>query len=255
MGYLGAAILTVAQLYDGEMAPWARFCAWAGFVFGGWWLAGRIAGLISPGPLTLQDFVLTLVWLSTTLWLLGGRRFDLACLGAFLYPPGFLLWAASLWAAQRVFASAPPTSIAISLMMSVIAASVFLLLAVFGIMYIEKERELAEKRIRLFYYQLPALDDMDDWMARLLLWGWLWFTATLMVGQVLWAGGHFSGGLGRLAPVGVWAIYAMVLAGRLFWHWRGHRVAVGAMLAFVGVLGNLFVVDLVLTSPHGLFLW
>lgn len=255
MGYLGAAIFAVAQLYDAKMASWALFSAWGAFISSTLWLGGRAAGLVAPGPLTLQDVILTIVWLSTTLWLLWGRRLGLACLGAFLYPPVFLLWSASLVTARRFFEPGPPMSIGISLMMSAIAASTFFLFAVFGIMYIEKERELAEKRIRLFYYQLPALDDMDEWMARLSLWGWPWFTATLIVGQFFGGGGPFPGGLGRIAPVAIWAIYTIIVVGRLFFHWRGHRVAVGAMLAFVGVLGNLFFVDLVLTSSHGLFLW
>lgn len=250
-GYLGAAILSVAQLYDMNRALWAGAWAWAGFLAETLWLIGRVTGLVAPDHLTVTDYIAVFVWVVVGVYLTMARRLGLTALGAFLFPIVFLLWLAGLLTSGWFVVFTSLGWMGINLGLAAVAVVTFLLMAVFGIMYIEKERELAEKQIRLFYYQLPALDDMDWWMARLSVWGWSWFTLTLIVGRFA-TGGAGGFGLSPIASFAVWVIYALLLAGRLFWHWRGHRAAVGSMLAFVGVLVDLFAVGAI---GHHVSLW
>lgn len=256
LAFLGAAILSVAQLYDMKQATWANILAWVGFVSQTAWLLGRLSGVIATGPLRSNDWVDFLLWLAVGLYLVLSRRLNLKPAGAFIFPIVFVIWVLAAWLPKPLLAAPRLTAwLALHGLVSGMAAAAFLLLAVFGIMYIEKERELAQKRVRLFYYQLPALDDMDAWMARLLGFAWPWLTAAIVIGRVTTPGGHALWPVDVWASVVLWAIYGFIFAGRFFLKWRGHRTAVGVMLAFLAVMIDIFGVNLAAIGGAHVTLW
>lgn len=255
MGYLGAAILSVAQLYDVKQAKWAGLLGWTGFLAqtGQLTLSARAAHTFPV--VTLHDWVAFFVWLAVGLYLLFGRRMGLTPVSAFLLPTAFVIWLGGQAVSGRVLVAPSHTAygpwLVMHLVLTAFGDASFLLAAVFGIMYIEKERELKKKRIRLFYYQLPALEDMDSWTGRFILVGWLVYTmalifgavATHAVGKPFWTGQE-------LGALGIWALYGALASARRVLHWNGHRIATLSMIAFMAVVVNVFGIGLILSGPY-----
>ena len=234
-GYLGAAVLDVAQLYENKRAAWTAFFAWTAFVAQTATLTLAAMSAIFGGTLSMTDWMDFLIWLVVGAYLIFGRRTGLSTAGAFIFPIVFVLWVLAAWLLER------PLVVQTALLwigagFAAAAGAAFLLLAVFGIMYIEKERELAQKRVRLFYYQLPALDQLDSWTARLLGVGWPMLTAALAVSR-LWGPGST---VLSIAPLILWVSYGIIIAGRYMFRWPGHRTAVGVMLAFLALVVEIY---------------
>lgn len=256
MGYLGAALFSVAQLYAVRWGKWARGFGWLGFISESFWFIEKGVAIGGLPIITLYDWVSFFVWLAAGLYLVASDRLGLAPVGAFLFPIIFLVWLVSQSVSPRI--TMDSTSImGIGLLLHIVLATLgdvcFLLSAVFGIMYVEKERELKNKKIRLFYYQLPALGDMDGWGGKLVLIGWIVFSLALLTGA-WWAhviGLSFWHNRVQIVGAGVeWLVYLGYLATRYVAHWQGHRAAVFVMLAFIIVLMNVFGINLVFPGPH-----
>lgn len=256
IGYLGAAVLSVAQLYDIRQARWATMAGWIGFVFQSLWLIQRAVALQAFPVLTLHDWVAFFLWLAVSLFLTAGRILRIVQVGAFLFPIVFVLWLVSQML-PRHLADLPAALNSAWLIVHIALATMgyvaFLLSAVFGIMYLEKERELKNKRVRLFYYQLPSLGEMDAWSARLIAVGLPLLTGSLVVGALLaksvW-GVYWSGTPKDVWSVVIWAVYGFYLVVRYGIGWRGHRVAMYSMTAFLLVVFNFLGVNLLFEGPH-----
>ena len=245
-GYLGTAILSVAQLYDMKRAKWAKGLAWLGFLAETVWLilqAGR-------GPVTLSQWVAFFVWMAVGLYLTLSQRLGLMPMGAFLLPTTFAIWALGMAVSNGARVDNAAHSgfwVPAHWFLSALADVCFLLTAVFAIMYIEKERELKSKEVELFYYRLPALDALDGWMARLLAAGWAIDTLALVTASLALHSILHSGPVWSVPPWGslvMWVIYGLLLSARWVGRWRGHRLARGCMLAFLGVLIVVFGINL-----------
>lgn len=256
IGYLTAAVFYVAGLYDIRWERWATTGAVAG-----WW--AQTAWLIVNGvatrtfpAVTLYDWVAFFVWLTAGFYLWGGRRIFPRHVGGFLFPILFLLWLVSQTLAQR---EAPVPGVgrdawlALHITLATASYGAFLLSAVFGIMYIEKERELKEKRVRVFYYQLPPLDLMDTYGARLITLGVPLLMAAMSLGAIgakgLW-GYYWSWTPKETWSFFTWLIYVLYLLLRWMAGWRGHRAAVFSMAAFLLVVVNFFGINLLFHGVH-----
>ncbi len=251
VGYLGSAILAVAQLYDLKQAKWAELMAWLGFAAQSVWLVQRgwSIGNIPAG--TLYDWIAFVVWIAVGLYLVLARRLGMTPVAAFLFPVVFALWAASQALSHRVTAELMPGAgpwLSVHLLLTTLAHVAFLMAAVFGIMYMEKERELRTKQVRLFYYQLPALDAMDTLTGRLIVAGWVLLTLALGAGSL---GGHaLTGTYWVWTPkvtvsLLIWGLYGFLVLTRVIGRWQGHRVAILSMVGFLAVVVNLFGVSLI----------
>lgn len=241
--YIGAAILSVAQLYEIKGSVWATLFAWAGFLAETVWLVRVLAAEMRAQTLLAAYWMDALIWVAAGAYLLAGRRAALFTARAFVFPIVVVLWGLAEWAMPREW-GVGGTVFWLGAGLSALAGAAFLLLAVFGIMYIEKERELSQKRIRLFYYQLPALDHLDRWAGRMLGFGWILFTAALSVSRI----GVRGGWAALAAPAMIWIVYAIIAAGRLAFHWSGHRMAVGGMVAFLALTIEIY--GIAWTSVH-----
>ncbi len=256
-GYLAAAVLAVAELYASKLAKSVVFGAWVGFSAETLWLGQYLWIHLPGGSVSFLLCLAASVWVAVGFYLTVGRRRGWSMAGAFLFPIGFPVWffaqvgISHRWGGPFLGA---PTWVVINGLAIAASVAFFLLLAVFAIMYTEKERELKQKHVRLFYYQLPALNAMDGWMARMLGIGWPWFTAALLlvaIARQASALARWPDAWHLLGALLVWVIYGVLFCGRFIWHWPGHRAAVGSMLAFLGVLANFFAFDLMGVAHPG----
>lgn len=256
IGYLTASVFYVVGLYEVRWSRWATTGAVVGFISQTVWLGAMLWKTHVLPVVTLYDWVAFFVWISVGFYLVGGRRVFPTHVGGFLFPILFVVWLLSQFLSTRF----PTLSrnlrgawLDLHIILTTAGDVAFLLAAVFGIMYIEKERELKEKRVRLFYYQLPPLELMDVYGARL-----VWIGLPLLLvglaagavwGKAVW-GHYWTGSAKDWWSLSTLVVYLGYLTARAWTGWRGHRAAVYAMTAFLFVLFNIFGINLLVHSTH-----
>lgn len=235
-GYGGAALFSVVQLYRPRWEVWALVSAGLGWVSETLWLFTHV-GLAMVFLTTRNGTVAVAVWtLVAFFWL--AQRSSLKSLGSFLLPVTFALWGIDrvltfIFPPLMLFAAGWRAHVTWALVLASVVS--FVVSAVFAIMYVEKERELKKRRVRLFYYRLPALAVLDRAMGRLAAIGFAIMTAALVVA--------LSGAATIVHPwrLGVlWALGAGVLTVRYHGRWRGPRMASLTMLASLVIVAYLF---------------
>jgi cytochrome c-type biogenesis protein CcsB len=216
------------------------------------WLEGRV------GPAAdLYASVSFFAWAIVGASVLFERRYRVPLLGAFATPLAALLMLAA--SSAPALPVAPPAA-ARGLWLPVHVAFVFLgdallaLAACAGLMYLLQERTLKAKRVNWMTRRLPSLEVLDAMNSRSLTLGFPLLTVGLLSGAV-WArlawGSFWSWEPKVVLSVLTWALYAVLLHGRLTVGWRGRRAAVGAIAGFVAVLVTLVGVGL-FRAGHGL---
>jgi ABC-type transport system involved in cytochrome c biogenesis permease subunit len=115
----------------------------------------------------------------------------------------------------------------------------FLVTFIASAIYLLQERELKSKKPKKFFYQLPALGDLDDLFFKFLLSGFTFMSLGLLVG-IIWAEQDWVNGWYQdpkvIAAFGTWAIYLILIYLRVTVGWRGRRAALVSMLGFVSIL-------------------
>lgn len=256
VGYLGAAVVSVMALYEVRREPTAMALAGLGFVSETVWLIQRTVVLGTFPAVTVYDWVAFFSWVTVGLFFVARRRQGMSHVGGFLFPVIFLVWLLSQWYSKttvHVPVHLTGAWLVIHVAGATLAYAAFVMAAVFGIMYIEKERELKRKQVRLFYYQLPSLGEMDAYGARMITWGVPLLVVALGAGAV-WAkvvwGHYWAWSLKDVWSLSTGLVYVFYLVARWLFGWRGHRSAVLAMMAFLLVLANFFGVNLVFHGGH-----
>lgn len=151
-------------------------------------------------------------------------------------PPALQSWWLPVHAATTLFADA------------------FLALAcIGGIMYLLQEREIKKKRFGLFYSRLPSLEALDKLNQHCLSVGFPLFTLGLITGS-LWAkqawGVYWHWDPKETWSLVTWFLYAALLHQRFTVGWRGRRVAILSIIAFLSVLFTLWGVSFLLKGVH-----
>lgn len=257
IGYSVSAVLYVVALYNERWERWARQVVLAG------WLAqtvylGRLAEILGTVPIfSLYQWLAWFVWIMVGLFLVIQRRRPYAQIGSFLIPIVALLWIGSQFVAHHIGAPAPSFLVGwlgLHIILATASYAMFLLAAIFGIMYMEKERELKKKKVRLFYYQLPPLEEMDLILSRLIMLGVPLLTVAMVLGaqaaKIVW-GSYWTWTAKETWSFMIWGVYLVYLGLRWGAGWRGHRTAVYAMVAFLLVLFNFIGVNLLFGGSGG----
>lgn len=171
-------------------------------------------------------------------------RYRTPVLGAFLTPialavlvPGLLIGHGSVLPAQ-VRAPLLPLHVTIALL----GIAAFAVAAGVGMMYLLMERQMKGKRFGLLFSRLPSLEFLDELNRRLVVFGFIFLSVTLVTGAFFENG---SAGLAWLlepkviATAVAWVIFAAVLGARSFAGWQGRRVAFITMAGFCLLLVSL----------------
>lgn len=122
-----------------------------------------------------------------------------------------------------------------------------------GIMYLLQEREIKKKRFGLFYSRLPSLEALDKLNHHCLSIGFPLFTLGLITGS-LWAkqawGAYWHWDPKETWSLITWFLYAAAVHQRFTVGWRGRRVAILSIIAFLSVLFTLWGVSFLLQGIH-----
>jgi cytochrome c-type biogenesis protein CcsB len=129
----------------------------------------------------------------------------------------------------------------------------FALASIGGIMYLLQEREIKKKRFGLFYSRLPSLEALDKLNHHCLSVGFPLFTLGLITGS-LWAkqawGAYWHWDPKETWSLVTWFLYAAAVHQRFTVGWRGRRVALLSIIAFLSVLFTLWGVSFLLEGVH-----
>ena len=206
---------------------------------------------------SLYQWLVCFTWLMVGLFLVIQRRRPYAQIGSFLVPIVAVLWIGSQFVAHNLGAPAPSFLVGwlgLHIILATASYAVFLLAAIFGIMYMEKERELKKKKVRLFYYRLPPLEEMDLVLSRLIMLGVPLLTVAMLLGaqtaKIVW-GSYWTWTAKETWSFMTWVVYLVYLGLRWGAGWRGHRAAIYAMVAFLLVLFNFIGVNLLFGGSSG----
>jgi len=130
----------------------------------------------------------------------------------------------------------------------------FLALSFLGsIMYLLQEREIKQKRFGLFFSRLPSLESLDKLNHHCLSVGFTLLTMGLITG-VLWAkqawGTYWRWDPKEAWSLITWFLYAGVMHQRFTVGWRGKRVALICIVAFLSAMFTLWGVSFLLKGMH-----
>ena len=220
-----------------------------GLTFLGWILHGiGLVQLLSAQrwvPSGFGQAVSILAFLLVAIFLVVDLRTRAALLGAFLSPAAVAVLIPSMYMGvpgrelvEGIRQPLLPVHIAVALTG----------LAVFGVatavagVYLAAEHTLKGKRFGPLFRRVPSLELLDDLNRRLVAWGFIALSLTLLTGA--WVQSRVRPAerwsAAELAVAVAWVAFGVLLQARIFAGWRGRRVALLTMAGF-GVLVVSFV--------------
>jgi cytochrome c-type biogenesis protein CcsB len=136
---------------------------------------------------------------------------------------------------------------------ALIADGFLALACIGGIMYLLQERAIKTKRFGLFYSRLPSLEALDKLNHHCLSVGFPLLTLGLITGSI-WAkqawGAYWHWDPKETWSLVTWFLYAAAVHQRFTVGWRGRRVAILSIIAFLAVLFTLWGVSFLLKGVH-----
>ncbi|TAK20865.1 MAG: hypothetical protein EPO40_30585 [Myxococcaceae bacterium] len=185
----------------------------------------------------LSTLALLVAGVAFALRLLGRR---LETLGVFVAPLTLLMLLASQGVDAQPAAPLSGALLGVHVGSTILGTAAFTVAFALAAAYLVQEREVRQKRLRGMFQRLPPLEVLDVASFRSIALGLPALTLGLVTG--------LSAGLqevGRGIPIvswrhylalGVWAVFAAVLALRLLAGWRGHRAAIGTIVGYASAV-------------------
>jgi len=257
--YLAATVAVLAGLVVRRELP-ARALVWllgGGLLLQASSIAIRASRVGSLPVATLAEALSLLAALLVGLFLAIQLRASLLALGAVVVPTAFgLTLAASVLkgGAQPL----PPVLRSVWLPVHVLFAflgdAVFALACSASVLYLVQERRLKSHRGRGALGRLPSLETLDRLSATCLTWGLVLLTIGIVTG-IVWAheawGRFWIGDPKLVFSMLVWALYMVLLQGRITAGWRGRWAAQLTIAGFAVIVASLLGVNLLGLGMHG----
>lgn len=239
----GAAV-TVADLF-GEGARTERVAS-AASTFGTLMTLGAFIGVVvdqgvgeAVGPANRFLFLATVVGLGA---LALRRRISMRAANALVSVFGVVAVSAFLLAPARFSDSPMSPLLSVHVGFVLVGIGTFALSAVASTLYLVQERQLRKRNFGSLFHKLPSLEELDTASFRLVAWGFVVYTAALVLGFVWTAQSGVAAGSARngLALV-AWVIFAGVIHTRITTGWRGRRSAImivaGCVATYLVLMG------------------
>jgi cytochrome c-type biogenesis protein CcsB len=251
LGY--CASLLVRRVQIAKASTWVLFSAFALHT------AFYLAHLISTHTLSVRNIYETFsffAWILCGIYLILQLRTKTRVLGAFISPVAFLLMVgASVGVAGPV--SMPDTLrgglVTLHVMLSIAGEALFALASCAGAMYLMQNRLIKEKSLGSFSRFLPSLKELDNINHICLLWGFPLLTLGMIAGSI-WArtvwGSHWQWDPKQIWTLTAWLLYAVLLHQRLALEWKGRRVALFSLLAFLALLAGFILEKAFFATAH-----
>ncbi len=122
-----------------------------------------------------------------------------------------------------------------------------------AIMYLIQERQLKAKTTSTYLERLPSLQSCEELSYRSLSFGFFLLTFGILTG-IIWSrylrGVYWNWDYKEIWSLITWALYAVLLHGRILSAWRGRKAAYLAILGFVLILFTFAGVSLIFKVYH-----
>ena len=215
---------------------------------------------VAAGHLAVTTFDEALSFLAAVLvavFLLIQIRWPLVALGAVVCPLAFGLTLFAI-AVYRGVEPLPPVLhsawLPVHIVLAFLGDAVFALAFSASLLYLMQERRLKERPARGLWRNLPSLEALDRLNYACLVWGLVLLTAGIVSG-IIWAhtawGRFWSSDPKLLLSHVIWAIYVVLLQGRMTAGWRGRRAATLTIAGFAVILISLVGVNVLALGNHG----
>ncbi|MCL2789736.1 MAG: c-type cytochrome biogenesis protein CcsB [Desulfobulbus sp.] len=221
--------------------------------------ASLIARAIETGqtPLTSHHEAISFFgWSLGCCYLSFCWRYAVKNLGAFVSPLVFALMLVAAFSSRSMVSLSPALQswwFPVHALITLLADGFLALSCIGSIMYLLQEREIKKKRFGLFYSRLPSLEILDKLNHHCLSMGFPLFTLGLIAGS-LWAkqvwGAYWQWDPKETWSLITWFLYAATVHQRFTVGWRGRRVAILSIVAFLSVLFTLWGVSFLLEGVH-----
>jgi ABC-type uncharacterized transport system permease subunit len=131
-------------------------------------------------------------------------------------------------------AGATPPVLAVHIGLVLIGIGTFTLSAVASMLYLVQERQLRNRNFGPLFQKLPSLEELDTASFRLVAWGFVVYTAALVLGFTWIAESHTDMGPSRTGlAIAAWVIFAAVIHTRITTGWRGRQSAIMTIAACI----------------------
>jgi cytochrome c-type biogenesis protein CcsB len=218
-----------------------------------------ISKFLASGHLSvtgIHDTLFLFAWILCGIYLVLQLKTKTRVLGAFISPVAFLLMivaSVGLGGAVLLPEVLKGGLVTAHIILSVAGEALFALASCAGAMYLIQDRLIKNKSIGSFSRLLPPLKDLDRINHICLLWGFPLLTLGVVAGSI-WArtvwGSHWQWDPKQVWTLSAWLIYALLLHQRLAIGWKGHRVALFSILAFILLLIGVAVEKAFFTTVH-----
>jgi len=136
------------------------------------------------------------------------------------------------------------------MILSVASLAISFLMAIF---YLLQEKQLKSKQPAFFYYRLPSLEICEELSYRGLWFGFFLLTFGILTGMI-WSkhllGVYWSWDVKETWAAVSWALYAVLIYGRMLSAWRGRKAAYLSIVGFVLILFAFAGASLVAKGYH-----
>ncbi|MFH1078693.1 MAG: cytochrome c biogenesis protein CcsA [Pseudomonadota bacterium] len=251
LGYI--ASLLVRKVPIAKASTWILLTAFALHT------AFYLAQLILTQTLSVKNIPETLsffAWILCGIYLILQLKTKTRLLGAFISPAAFLLMiGASVRIEETVTISETLKGglVTSHVMLSVAGEALFALASCSGAMYLVQNRLIKRKNIGSFSRLLPSLTELDRINHICLLWGFPLLTLGVVAGSI-WArtvwGNHWQGDPKQIWTLAAWLLYAVLLHQRLAIGWKGRRIALFSVLAFLILFAGFFLEKAFFNTLH-----
>ncbi|HLK09855.1 MAG TPA: cytochrome c biogenesis protein CcsA [Candidatus Binatia bacterium] len=209
---------------------------------------------------TFADALSFLAFLLVAVFLVVERRRSLAALGAVVSPLALgLTVAAILRYAREAVRPLPPVLdsawFPVHVTLAFLGDAIFALAFSASLLYLFQERRLKARRRAGLLLHLPSLETLDRLNHACVVWGLVLLTLGIATGIVwaheAWGRAYWASDPKLVFSLITWAIYVVLLQGRMVAGWRGRRAATLTIAGFAVILVSLVGVNVLAIGLHG----
>lgn len=251
LGY--TASLVVRRVLIAKVSTWVLFSAFALHT------AFYLVEWILTHALSIKNFYETLsffAWILCGIYLMLQLKSKTRLLGAFISPVAFLLMvgaSAGLEGPVSMSDTLKGGLVTLHVTLSIAGEALFALASFAGAMYLIQNRLIKRKSIGSLSRLLPSLKELDNINHVCLLWGFPLLTLGVVAGSI-WArmvwGSHWQWDPKQVWTLAAWLLYALLLHQRLALGWKGRRVALFSLLAFLALLAGFILEKAFFAAAH-----
>jgi cytochrome c-type biogenesis protein CcsB len=257
--YLGATVAALVGIAARDDLPRRVMprLLWAGLVAHAVSIGVRSVAAGHLAVTTFDEALSFLALLLVGVFLVVQMRRPLVALGTVVGPLAFGLTTA----ADAIYEGARPLPpilhsawLPIHVVLSFLGDAVFALAFSVSLLYLLQERRLKTHRGRGMLRHLPSLETLDRLNYTCLVWGLILLTLGIVSG-IIWAhtawGRFWSSDPKLVFSMVTWAIYVVLLQGRMTAGWRGRWAATLTIAGFAVILLSLVGVNVLALGEHG----